>query len=120
MQRYGIVLAAAVIVAAAGSASAQGLLSAIGTGFWQGAWGTEGMTPVVTVSGQAVTYEGANKQTYPVSNVAITSTAVTFQAGSAAVSLTKRSDANADMVSMIGDNSSPPILPCKSGAPHCP
>ena len=69
MQRYGIVLAAAVIVAAVGSASAQGLLSAIGTGFWQGAWGTEGMTPVVTVSGQAVTYEGANKQTFPESHV---------------------------------------------------
>jgi hypothetical protein len=93
---------------------------AAGTGFWQGSWGIASVTPVVTVAATAVSYQGANGQSFAVSGIAITTGQIQFQVGTATVSLTRRSDNNADMVSTIGANSSRPILLCKSPAAHCP
>ena len=99
---------------------ATGLLNMGATNFWQGSWGIEGRTPVVTVATQVVSYEGANGQSFAVSQVSITASAIQFQVGTAAVSLTKRPDNNVEMISTIGANSSRPILLCKSPATSCP
>ena len=115
------------VLAVAGGASAQGLFSPGGlfggpapSAFWQGSWGIEGKTPVVTVQGSNVSYEGVNRQTFAVSNVAFPNGNLSFQVGDAAVALTKRSDMNADLVSTISGNSSKPITLCKGGAAQCP
>jgi hypothetical protein len=132
MRVYRMVLAAAAVALAAGAlggtAHAQGLISSLFGGsssasnisFWQGSWGIEGKTPVVTVAGSAVSYEGADKQMFAVSNIVIGDSQVTFEVGSADVALTKHDDASLQMVSTIGDNSSAPILLCKATAAHCP
>jgi hypothetical protein len=129
---YRVIPAAAVaallVLGGAHTTSAEGLLdrfigalSSTGdTGFWQGAWGRDGETPVITVSGASVSYQGSNRQSYAVSTVAIGGGKVTFQVGQTLVALTRRVDNNVEMVSTVGEHSSGAILLCKSEARHCP
>jgi hypothetical protein len=120
-----IIIAAAMVALSAGNTQAGLLDSLFGGGgsgdarYWQGAWGTEGTTPVVTVSGSRVTYKGSNGEPFRVDGINIGSDRLTFRAGTAAISLARRSDTSVAMVSTMGTNSSQPIVLCKVAAPRC-
>jgi hypothetical protein len=110
-------LAAAVVAVAVAHPFAQG--AGAGDGFWQGSWGIEGKSPYVTITGNRVAYEGPNGQSYRVSNVSITGPKVAFQAGAAQMTLTRWTDNNIDLVSVLNGQTAKTML-CKSNATHCP
>ena len=121
MKAGGVVLAFALLLASGLGASA-GFLDGLFGGAspsWQGVWGVEGKSPVVTVNAFGVSYEGSDRQPFPVSDVNFTADKITFKAGEALVSLTKRSDDEIEMVSMVGQHASSPIVLCKSDATRC-
>jgi hypothetical protein len=118
---------ALIVTAIPGSAGAQNILDRLTGGMfnvasraWQGSWGIDGRTPVITVAGVNVSYRGTNRQQFAVSNVNISDAQITFRAGRAEIALTRRSDTSADFVSTIGEHSSAPILLCRSDAARCP
>ena len=121
MKASGVVLALGLLFAGNIGASA-GFLDGLFGGpsqFWQGVWGVEGKSPVVTVNAFGVSYEGSDRKPFPVSDVNFTADKATFKVGEALVSLTKRSDDEVEMVSTVGQHASSPIVLCKSDATRC-
>src|SRR3954468_17405373 len=99
MNRHLMAVAAVVGLLVTAPAHAQSLFGfTFGTGFWQGAWGVEGTTPVIVVNGSRVSYEGSNGQSFPVAAVSISSSQLSFRAGDAQISLVRQGDASAAMV----------------------
>jgi hypothetical protein len=90
-----------------------------GRQFWQGSFGIAGRTPVVQVQGSAVSYLGADRQPYAVTDVRMTRAQLTFQVGEIQVSLSRLPDDTVELVSTRGDNASPAIVLCKAGSPGC-
>jgi hypothetical protein len=121
---FRVILAAALLSGSAAAASAQAptIIDVLtgGSSFWQGSWGTEGTTPVVTVARGGVSYRGSNYIDLQVSGVGITATTLRFQVAGAEVTLKRVADNRVEMVSTIAGHSSQPILLCRSQSPACP
>jgi hypothetical protein len=121
MKAGSVGLTLAVLLAGGLSASAGFLDGLFGSASqsWQGVWGIEGRSPVVTVNAFGLSYEGSDRKAYPVSDVTFTADKVTFKVDAISISLNKRADDEIEMVSTVGQHASSPIVLCKSDSARC-